>query len=231
MTRGGDAGDGECYAHPQDLLWWAKGGALRGESWKRVAFLRSIIEADVVNGLTPAPTDEWHWQRVSAASEGNSKLIYLSEHQPAIWATGLPKDDREYEVDVIDAWTMTIAPAKRVPVPGLSAPSAARWSAIGLETHRSLRGRVATQTLSGHPDPPRALLEGAERNIRRKFAPPFKSKTPQAFRRCFDQPGRLRTGPPTGWVDPHSARGALPDGCAEVGQRWRRTNLLTAIQS
>jgi len=90
---------------------------LRGEGWKRVAFLRSIIEADVVSGLTPAPTDEWPWQRVSAASEGDYRLIYFGEHQPALWAAGLPKDDREYQVDVVDAWNMTIEPARRVPCP------------------------------------------------------------------------------------------------------------------
>jgi hypothetical protein len=117
VTRGGYAGHGECYADPEDLLWWAKGGILRGESWKRVAFLRSIVEADVVNGLTPAPVDEWPWSRVSAAGEGNYKLIYLGEHQPAVWAHGLPEVDGEYEIDVIDAWNMTIAPAKRVPCP------------------------------------------------------------------------------------------------------------------
>ena len=117
VTRGGYAGHGECYAHPQDLLWWAKGGVLRGESWKRVAFLRSIIEADVVEGLTPAPTDQLPWPRVSCASEGDYRLIYFGEHQPALWAAGLPNDDREYDVDVIDAWNMTIEPAKRVPCP------------------------------------------------------------------------------------------------------------------
>ncbi len=117
VTRGGYAGHGECYAHPQDLLWWAKGGALRGESWKRVAFLRSIIEADVVNGLTPAPSDEWPWQRVSCATEGDYRLIYFGEHQPALWAAGLPKDRGDYDVDVIDAWNMTIEPAKRLPCP------------------------------------------------------------------------------------------------------------------
>ena len=53
----------------------------------------------------------------SAASEGDYKLIYLGEHQPAIWAAGLPEDDRDYEVGVIDAWNMTIQPAKRVPCP------------------------------------------------------------------------------------------------------------------
>ena len=50
VTRGGYAGHGETYMHPQDLLWWAKGGELRGESWKRVGFLREIVEADVVTG-------------------------------------------------------------------------------------------------------------------------------------------------------------------------------------
>jgi hypothetical protein len=116
VTRGGYAGHGECFAHPQDLLWWAKGGVLRGESWKRVAFLRSILEEDVVNGLTPAP-HEWPWMRVSMASDGETRLIYLGEHQPALWIAGLPTDDRPCEVDVIDAWNMTIEPARRVPRP------------------------------------------------------------------------------------------------------------------
>jgi hypothetical protein len=116
VTRGGYAGHGECYAHPQDLLWWAKGGVLHGESSRRIAFLRSIIEEDVVNGLTPAP-DEWPWQRVSMAGDGEVRFIYLGEHQPGLWIAGLPTDDRPCEVDVIDAWNMTVTPAKRVPRP------------------------------------------------------------------------------------------------------------------
>ena len=116
LTRGGYAGHGECFAHPQDHLWWAKGGILRGESWKRVAFLRAIIEEDVVRGLTPAP-NEWPWMRVSMASEGEMRLIYLGEHQPALWIAGLPTDDRPCEVDIIDAWNMTVTPATRVPRP------------------------------------------------------------------------------------------------------------------
>jgi hypothetical protein len=117
VSRGGYAGHGECYSHPQDLLWWAKGGVLRGESWKRVAFLRSLIEADVKVGLTPAPTNEWPWSRVSMASEGDYRLIYFGEHQPAIWAAGLPKDEGDYEVDIIDAWEMKVTPARRIPCP------------------------------------------------------------------------------------------------------------------
>ena len=53
VMRGGYAGHGETYAHPEDLLWWAKGGELRGESWPRIGFLRDLIEADVTRGLDP----------------------------------------------------------------------------------------------------------------------------------------------------------------------------------
>jgi hypothetical protein len=41
--------------------------------------------------------------------------IYLGEHQPGQWTTGLPTDDSPCEVDVIDTWNMTITPAKRIP--------------------------------------------------------------------------------------------------------------------
>jgi hypothetical protein len=71
----------------------------------------------VRQGLTPAPANEYLWSRVSCGSEGDFRLIYLGEHQPAIWAAGLPNDNRDYEVDVVDAWNMTIAPAKRTPCP------------------------------------------------------------------------------------------------------------------
>ena len=32
VINGGYAGHGETYLHPQDLLWWSKGGVLHGES-------------------------------------------------------------------------------------------------------------------------------------------------------------------------------------------------------
>lgn len=118
VTRGGYAGHGETFNHPEDLLWWAKGGVLRGESWKRIGFLREIIEADVKVGLEPAaPFGVWPWTRVSCGVEGDYRLIYLGEHQPAIWVDGLPKEDGDWDVDVIDTWAMTITPAKRVQAP------------------------------------------------------------------------------------------------------------------
>ncbi len=117
-TRGGYAGHGETYSHPDDLIWWAKGGELRGEAWKRIGFLRELLEQDVVNGLEPmAGAGEWPWTRVSGARDGDVSYIYLGEHQPVVWSTGLPKDGTDYDVDIIDTWEMTIRPAKKVEAP------------------------------------------------------------------------------------------------------------------
>ncbi|ANN57608.1 hypothetical protein A9174_13120 [Mesorhizobium loti NZP2037] len=118
VMRGGYAGHGETYMHPQDLIWWAKGGRLHGEAWKRIGFLRDLIEEDVSNGLEPmGHNSAWPWSRVSGASEGDLRYIYLGEHQPVIWSTGLPLEDGDYDVDVIDAWKMTVTPATKVAAP------------------------------------------------------------------------------------------------------------------
>ncbi len=36
---------GETFLDPQDILWWARGGTLKGESPKRIAFLRETMES------------------------------------------------------------------------------------------------------------------------------------------------------------------------------------------
>ncbi|WP_158817587.1 DUF5060 domain-containing protein [Methylocapsa sp. S129] len=119
IMRGGYAGHGETFMHPEDLLWWAKGGELRGESWKRIGFLRDLIEADVKHGLTPfTPQDgRWVFSRVSGASDGDVTYLYFGEHQPAAWAVGLPMEDGDYEIDLIDIWAMTIERIGKAPLP------------------------------------------------------------------------------------------------------------------
>lgn len=119
MTRGGYAGHGETYAHPDDLIWWAKGGELRGEAWKRLKWMRALLEKDVINGLEPlGPETEWPWSRVSGAIDGDVRYIYFGEHQPAIWTLGLPKTDGDYDLDLIDTWEMTVTPLEKVAPPG-----------------------------------------------------------------------------------------------------------------
>nr|WP_026785186.1 DUF5060 domain-containing protein [Pleomorphomonas koreensis] len=119
LTRGGYAGHGETYADPQDIIWWAKGGKLKGEAWKRIAFLRRLLEESGVTGLEPLSglVDGWPWTRVSGVADlgGRLRFLYFGEHQPLEWTTGLPTDDGRYAVDLIDTWNMTIEPAEQVP--------------------------------------------------------------------------------------------------------------------
>jgi len=119
VMRGGYAGHGETFMHPEDLLWWAKGGVLHGESWKRIGFLRDLLEQDVPNGLTPFTPhrDRWEFTRVSGAHDGDVRYLYFGEHQPVAWAVGLPREDGDYEVDLIDTWEMTIAPLEKALLP------------------------------------------------------------------------------------------------------------------
>lgn len=114
LLRGGYAGHGETYAHPHDVLWWAKGGRLHGEAPARIAFLRRLLEEDATEGLEPmGSNDDWPWSRVSGAADlsGRVSYIYFGEHQPRDWTTGLPTDDGHYRVDLIDTWAMTVEPA------------------------------------------------------------------------------------------------------------------------
>lgn len=45
FAQGGYVGHGETYVNDEEILWWSKGGRLRGESIPRIAFLREILEA------------------------------------------------------------------------------------------------------------------------------------------------------------------------------------------
>ncbi|MCX5494411.1 DUF5060 domain-containing protein [Kaistia dalseonensis] len=118
LLRGGYAGHGETFMHPEDILWWAKGGVLHGEAWQRIGFLRDLLEEDVASGLTPiSGAANWPWSRVSGAKDGDVTYIYLGEHQPVIWAPGLPQEPGDYEVDIIDTWNMTVTPATIVDAP------------------------------------------------------------------------------------------------------------------
>ena len=118
MMRGGYAGHGETYRHEEDLIWWAKGGELRGEAWKRIKWMRDLLEKDVTNGLEPlGPEDKSPWSRLSGACDKNVTYVYFGEHQPAIWTTGLPTEDGDYDVDLIDIWEMTVTPLEKVEAP------------------------------------------------------------------------------------------------------------------
>lgn len=106
---------GETFTHPEDLIWWAKGGVLKGQSPARIAFLKEIIEQSGVDGLEPL--DRW-WILNGAGRNGQYYLYYFGETCPTQWRFRLPafKVAQEvaygtrFRVDVIDTWNRTVQP-------------------------------------------------------------------------------------------------------------------------
>lgn len=108
IVRGGYVGHGETYLHPEDILWWSKGGILYGMSPARLAFLRRILEEGPAEGLDPI--DGIVESRLPCAGRGGEYyLTYTGVRQPARMTLLLPEDGR-FRIDVIDTWEMTITP-------------------------------------------------------------------------------------------------------------------------
>ena len=106
---GGYVGHAETYLHPEDILWWGKGGVLYGESPARIAFLRKLLEKNAPQGLNPLPPIG-RWVRRDRASFGESYyLFYFGLAQPARFEFDLPAD-KSYKLDIIDPWGMTVTP-------------------------------------------------------------------------------------------------------------------------
>ena len=101
-VQGAYAGHGETYLDPKDVLWWSKGGVLKGESPKRIAFLRKLLDDAPPQGLNSVST-----YYSGAGQEGKFYLFYFDLNQPAEYAFELSKGAR-YRADFIDPWEMTI---------------------------------------------------------------------------------------------------------------------------
>ncbi len=106
---------GECYMHKDasDTIFWAKGGEFKGTSWKRIAFLRKIVEASP-NPLQLA--DAGRDDNTTTAGNGNY-FIYFGKEMNNSWLFNLPAKNAEYarpqegtrfKVEIIDMWDMTI---------------------------------------------------------------------------------------------------------------------------
>jgi hypothetical protein len=107
-VHGGYVGHGETYLHPEEILWWSKGGILHGESPARIAFLRRVLEEGGTGGLEPTD-DRWdHW----GARRGEAfYLFYFGKRQPVYDFFTLP-EQHSYQVDILDIWNMTVTPVE-----------------------------------------------------------------------------------------------------------------------
>ena len=103
-----------CY-NEKDTINWAKGGIYKGTSWKRIAFLRKLVEEG------PGPlelSDISRDNRTSTAGNGYY-IIYFGKEMPEYWLFNLPVKNSKYDklkqgtrfkVEIIDTWEMTIQP-------------------------------------------------------------------------------------------------------------------------
>lgn len=94
-------GHGETYEHPKDVLWWAKGGVLRGASPQRIQWLKDLMKsAPQFDQLVPMGNDEG---RFMLGKRGQYYLLYCLAGQTQ--DVQLP-GDRPYKIDAIEPWEM-----------------------------------------------------------------------------------------------------------------------------
>jgi hypothetical protein len=98
-------GHGETYKHPEDILWWSKGGVLHGESPKHIQWLKDFMaQAPPFDELQPLGDDQG---RYLLAKPGDYYLLYcLGPQSQTVELAG----DRAYKVDLVDPWEMTVLP-------------------------------------------------------------------------------------------------------------------------
>jgi hypothetical protein len=107
-------GHGETYKSDDQILWWSKGGVLKGQSPPRLAFLRQVLEDSPAGGIEPID----RWQHPEYGGQASLYyLVYLGKEQPASWEFQIPKppqgsgippaDGMKFTVEVLDTWNMT----------------------------------------------------------------------------------------------------------------------------
>jgi hypothetical protein len=104
-------GHGESYLDPQDILWWSKGGVLRGQSPARLAFLSQVLKEGPKNGIEPV--DKWQDPRFGGQAP-DYYLLYFGKECPKNWTFSLPKpkleDGMKFKAEILDTWNMTTSP-------------------------------------------------------------------------------------------------------------------------
>ncbi|MCX6903273.1 MAG: DUF5060 domain-containing protein [Verrucomicrobia bacterium] len=108
-------GHGETYLSPDDVLWWSKGGVLKGQSPARLAFLKKVLEAAPAEGIEPI--DKWQNPEYGGRAP-DYYLVYFGKQTPTNWDFKLPKPpqvkglppagDLKFLAEVLDTWNMTV---------------------------------------------------------------------------------------------------------------------------
>jgi len=116
-VNGGYVGHGETYLYLEDILWWAKGGILHGQSALRLAFLRDILADSPSTGLDPVDLFS-SWSEFPSVGQHHAYyLTYFGRHQPAQVEVHV-QEGEQYRGEVIDTWDMTTTAVEETIVDG-----------------------------------------------------------------------------------------------------------------
>src|SRR5665213_365348 len=108
-------GHGETYKSDDQVLWWSKGGVLKGQSPARLAFLKKVLADAPAEGIEPI--DRSHPEY--GGQPGEYYLVYLGKQTPTNWDFEIPKpapdqpqlaDGMKFTAEVLDTWNMTVTP-------------------------------------------------------------------------------------------------------------------------
>lgn len=122
LIAGTYVGHGECYMgsptdYENDFL--AVGGKFQGECWKRIGFMRNILDS-LPNPLMLADSS---WDTYTSTAGEGYYLVYLGKETRSEWIFNLPvknatyarlKGGMRFKVEIIDTWNMTVTPCPQV---------------------------------------------------------------------------------------------------------------------
>ena len=111
VARGGFITHGESFVdgeEPKDAVWTFHGAKMQGESYKRMNYLRTLLELNGIRYLHAIATTGPHWDLYCGATEDeNTVLIYFGDSQPGFEIFDFLPEDKIYTVELIDTWEMT----------------------------------------------------------------------------------------------------------------------------
>ena len=113
-------GHGETYKSDDQILWWSKGGVLKGQSPARLAFLKKVLDDAPAEGIEPI--DKWQDCPIGG-QPGKYYLVYFGKESPTNWVFQIPKpplgklqsaDGMKFTAEVLDTWNMIVTPVDGV---------------------------------------------------------------------------------------------------------------------
>ena len=107
LTMAGAYGShGETFVHPGDILWWAVGGKLVGESPSRLGFLKKIMTEAPYQELEPMPSIIQNGHALAKRKE--YYLFYFPEAEVRQNSEVQLDGPGPFEVELIDPWLMQV---------------------------------------------------------------------------------------------------------------------------